>query len=1236
METASNFVLCSIKEHAKKKGMWLGIKNLTIIPNLLGAINNQSNMKIIDINRPHTPALLKIFDEIIVNATDHAKGQEHDTAAKRVKNITIDFDLKSGVISVFNDGAGIPVIKHDAATKQEGRDIYIPELAFAIFLAGTNIDKGETNIKGGTNGLGAKLANLHSTSFHVETVDSKLHYSQQFLNELDVIELPIITPRKAGTSQFTKVTFRPIYEKFGYKIINNALTAEDAADLNAWLCLRAHQVAAYVGANVCVKYNSTVCETTDISSLSKLVLTQIDESDQAIIMHTQVKSSNAVHKQFPWDVAIIMLPQSVRKYSMQNMTIINGVISTKGTHIQYIRKILGGAVEEKMKTLTKSKKDDDKKWGLVDLLSNIRLVMCGSIPGVDWTGQNKEEVQIPKDIIEKYSITKTFLSQVGVTITERLLLNVNSKSKKIKHDVRSYHGARYAGTANRKNTFLFAAEGKSAISFVDAGLTLSKNVPPGGPSLDWCGYISLQGVIINAARETTELETSGGEVINVRSLKLQNNQRLLELAEEFGLNYDYTYTTQEELDTLRYNQLVLCVDQDLDGTGKIAPLVLVWIYTYWPALFKAGKIGKFVTPLIRVYNKKGKINKPVAEFYYNEELTEWMKTNSPEKYFIKYYKGLATHDTDEVPLMFNVDVFKKNIFTYELDDHSKELFNIYFGSDPKLRKTALVTPVKYLDGENILILRQTQKIPIGKVQLEIDTKAYKNDAIKRQIAGGPDGLNPARRKILMGASLRFTGEESSKELKIFQLGGYVADKCFYHHGDASLSSTIIYLAQSFPGARLYPYLIGIGQFGNRHGGEAGSARYISVKLSPLMKAVFPPEDRWLLEYEFEDGERAEPKYYVPVVPMATLESYRIVSEGWNHDSYGRDLGDTLKIVYAYIDGDPELNDAADELHKFGMTESVIKKIEMLATKWPMRPNTREFDGEIRAYRGDSEYSFGMYHWDESTRTITISDLPIGVVTSNYIKSLKEEGKSGVAQQRHAYIHRITDYSSPTKIDIKIVLKPGAFEEIIAKYGNVEIDPIEDIFMLRSSMRPHLNYYGTDGSVLEFGEQYIATILYWAPLRKELYRKRLMREKILLELKIKEESEIVRYITLSDKKINTVSDETFNEYLKANDFVRINSGLLHNPEYTPYDELYSLVINHVEKSSYEYILNLREREFVMNAVEARKRKIEKYQLSLQKVCEQLDGRPLYSELWKSEINKFMDVVAEGIKTNWKFK
>lgn len=1214
------FTLSTFKDHAKKKGMWAGALNPVTIPDLLGAVyvDEPPRLVLSSITRAHTPALLKIFDEIIVNATDHAKAQEHAVARQRVTLINVTFDSTNGRVTVHNDGPGIPVVVHGKATATAGYPVYVPEVAFAYFLAGTNIDKELTNVKGGINGLGAKLANVHSTEFTVETADVKNYYSQQWRNRLDTRCDPTVislrsrhTLTPAQTQQHTTVSFIPAYAELGYKY-----SADDIADINAWMCLRTHQAAAYVGPKVIVTYNDVKCTTTDAASLGALLLTTLgDEADNAIVLSSTAKATVEPYKQHPWNIAIVLLPpgkKAARRAAAQNMTIVNGVLSNKGSHVLYIKRILSAAVEEKLRKATKQ--TEDRKMSLSETLAGIRLVMCGAIPGADWGGQRKDELQVSKEILEHYTFSAPFLKQVASAIAERILIGAGTKHSSVIHD--KYTEAKWAGDAARKrNTFLLAAEGDSAITFLKAGLTQSrKAMAAGGPSLEWCGIISLQGVIINAAREVTSMETSGGDLINVRSAKLQNNKRLLMLADAFGLRYDYTYKTAKELATLNYGQLILCVDQDLDGTGKIAALVLVWIYLFWPALISAGRVGRFMTPLIRAYHKQ---LQPI-EFYHEKDLHHWLAEDPTRSasHRIKYYKGLATNDDHEVARMFTVEAFRHSIYTYTMDDSAMRLFEVYFGADPALRKEVLVTPVLYLSCEEALTLRKQRQIPVGRVQLDVDTKSYKNEAIKRQISGGADGLNPSRRKILMGASLRFAGESSTKELKIFQLGGAVADKCFYHHGDASLNKTIIYMAQSFIGARRFPYLLGVGQFGNRHGDGAGSARYISVKLSPLIKIVFPPADRWHLQYVIEDGERAEPQYYVPVAPMNCLESCKIVSEGWNHISYGRDLPAVLRVVDAYIAGDPELLCAATQLH------SDTHYPMSFSHKWPLPASTTGYHGDIRKYRGD-EYSFGMYSWDAKQRTITITDLPIGVTTQKYLDTLKAPKRDGAANPRMAFIERITNQSSTDAILIQVVLQDGAFERIGVQFGNSVIDPIEDALMLRTSLRPHLNYYGIDGVVLEFGESYLSVLLYWAELRRQLYQVRITRERIILQLKIIETYEILRYIEQSaDLHIADLPDEeTAAELLATRKFRKLHTTLLHSPEYTTNDVLYQLVTEG-QNAKYDYLLNLKEKDLVRSAANSRRARVKKLEDELIIVEAQLAESPVVgASVWRAELEMF---------------
>lgn len=100
----------------------------------------------------YVPGLYKVFDEILVNAIDHAtrlkmQGREE---THHVKNIKVSIDKETGYIEVVNDGDGIEVALHPE------HQIYIPELIFGNLLTSTNYDDKEERVIGGQNGLGSK------------------------------------------------------------------------------------------------------------------------------------------------------------------------------------------------------------------------------------------------------------------------------------------------------------------------------------------------------------------------------------------------------------------------------------------------------------------------------------------------------------------------------------------------------------------------------------------------------------------------------------------------------------------------------------------------------------------------------------------------------------------------------------------------------------------------------------------------------------------------------------------------------------------------------------------------------------------------------------------------------------------------------------------------------------------------------------------------------------------------
>lgn len=109
----------------------------------------------------YVPGLYKIFDEILVNAADN---KQRDP---KMDSLKVVIDPEKNLISVYNNGDGVPVEVH----QEEG--VYVPEMIFGHLLTSSNYDDNVKKTTGGRNGYGAKLTNIFSTEFVIETADGK-------------------------------------------------------------------------------------------------------------------------------------------------------------------------------------------------------------------------------------------------------------------------------------------------------------------------------------------------------------------------------------------------------------------------------------------------------------------------------------------------------------------------------------------------------------------------------------------------------------------------------------------------------------------------------------------------------------------------------------------------------------------------------------------------------------------------------------------------------------------------------------------------------------------------------------------------------------------------------------------------------------------------------------------------------------------------------------------------------
>ena len=98
------------------------------------------------------PSLYKIFDEILLNAVNDYQ--------KTVKIVKVKIDEEKNLISIWNDGKGMPVEINPE------NNLYYPELVFGPHSF-------DNPHKKANEALGVKLANMFSKKFIVETGDSK-------------------------------------------------------------------------------------------------------------------------------------------------------------------------------------------------------------------------------------------------------------------------------------------------------------------------------------------------------------------------------------------------------------------------------------------------------------------------------------------------------------------------------------------------------------------------------------------------------------------------------------------------------------------------------------------------------------------------------------------------------------------------------------------------------------------------------------------------------------------------------------------------------------------------------------------------------------------------------------------------------------------------------------------------------------------------------------------------------
>lgn len=771
------------------------------------------------------PALLKLFDECIVNARDHSVRMEESIKNKIPNSIPVSFiDVsiqEDGTIVMINDGSGIDIVKHPV------HNIWIPELIFGHLRSGTNYDEEEVKIIGGKNGFGVKLIFIWSTYGEVETIDNKrgLKYVQRFRNNLDIIEPPTITNTKS--KPFTKITFRPDYKRLGIENLT--------PDMISLFKKRVYDIGAITDKKVKVKYNGSPIQSKNFKQYIEMYI-----SDKSKIVYEESGDR--------WEYAVALSP----KQEFVQVSFVNGICTTNGgKHVEYIlnqilRKVLD-FIEKKKKVKVSS--NSIKEQLILFLRCDIENPSFDSQSKTCLTTKSSDfgsTATVSDKTIEK--ITKLGIIDVACKINEikenKTAMKTDGEKSKNVRGIPKLVDANFAGTPKSGDCTLILCEGDSAKSGILSGLsTEDKNI---------IGVFPLKGKLLNVRGE------------NIK--KISENKEIVEIKKILGLKNGKEYKDFEDVSkNLRYGKILILTDSDVDGS-HIKGLIVNLFHSEWASLLKIrGFISFMNTPIL-----KGRKNNKEILFYNDGEYEKWKDENDPAGWKMKYYKGLGTSDGTEFKQYFKnkkvVDFFHSEI----CDDTIDKVFNKKRANNRK----------EWLSGYNRKNYLDTSNPQISYTEfIDRELIHFSKYDCDRSIPNMVDGLKTSQRKILYSAFKR----NLTTEVKVAQFSGYVSEHSNYHHGEASLNGAIIGLAQNFTGSNNINLLVPNGTFGSRLSGgqDHASERYIYTLLSKITKFIFNQYDNNILEYLNDDGTIVEPVYYIPIIPMVLINGSKGIGTGFS-------------------------------------------------------------------------------------------------------------------------------------------------------------------------------------------------------------------------------------------------------------------------------------------------------------------------------------------------------------------
>ena len=1122
-------------------------------------------------NINYVPGLIKIFDEILVNAGDNTKED------KLCNTIRVTIDKETNEISVWNNGKGIDIVMH------KEHNMLVPTLIFGELLTSTNYDDTEKRITGGRNGYGAKLTNIYSSYFEVEIVDKKRKkkFNQIFENNMSKKSDPIVTSLKSPSEGYTKITFKPDLKRFSL----NELTD----DIISLMIKRVYDIAATTSKKISVYYNNIKIL---VNNFKKYISLFFDESK---IIYEEVNDR--------WQIGILYLPDN----GYDQISYVNCISTFKGgNHVKYIENNIIKKIEEQIK-----KKNKNIKIKNSQIKENLVFFINTIIENPSFTSQTKEELKTRISLFgSKCDLSEKTIKKILETgISEQVLLYAKLKEESImkkKTDgkkvsnlkgIPKLEDANWAGTKRSSECKLILTEGDSAKAFAMAGRAIVGN--------NKYGVFPLKGKLLNVRTASVKQLLENAEIKHIKKI--------------IGLQQGKKYN---DVSSLRYGGIILLTDQDNDGF-HIKGLLINFIHYFWPSLVKLNSfIFALATPIIKISKKSETIS-----FYNISDYEQWKKKPNGKNWNIKYYKGLGTSSSKEAKEYFlnledklikytckNLNKVIKDeqlVIKDEIKDEKEEIndekeeindeklkisesskkesskkksskkksskknnFDATLDIDSEeddttnsirlaFEKTRANDRKKWLlNYDKDIVLDNEEKIVPIVDFIHKELIHFSNDDLNRSIPSINDGLKPSTRKILYSSFLRKLYSKKN-ELRVAQLAGYVSDKTCYHHGEKSLADAIVNMAQNYIGSNNINILYPSGQFGTRllGGDDKASPRYIHTYLGELTKYIYREEDNPILNYLNDDGVLIEPASYYPIIPMVLVNGAEGIGTGFSTSIPKYNPRDIIENIFNL------------------MNKTQLKKL---------KPWYFNFKGKVIKSDKNTYSIYGNYKILDGN-TILINELPIGMWTTNYKEYLEKiqydnDSKSNV-------IIDFTDNNTDEKIHFVVTFPDNKLDLFVRN------DTIEGKLKLIKKIKISNMHLFNDNNAIQKFDDVNDILSQWYDTRLDKYK---LRKEYLIS-KINSELDLLKYKSLF---IKYVIEE------KIIVFKRRKNDVIKDIEKFKFPKL-------SENKSFDYITNMQLFSLTKEKIQELENRIKNKEKELKKVIKKSE-----INMWKEELNEFI--------------